>query len=319
MKVLVTGADGFVGSWLVRRLMADGHVVTGTYRLEEDHRMQRFDAALRDRITWVPLELADEESVRRAVEGDWDVVVHLAAVSWVTVAERDPGRAWNENAGGTARLMRILADAKRVGDTDPVVLAISSVEVYGPGPGTDAPRRETDPAAPVSAYAASKVGAEVAALGEWRRAGLRVMIARPSPHTGRGQSERALVPRYARRIVTARRVRAPAIATGLLDGVRDILHVSDVVDAYVRLLSAGVPGEVYNVSSGEGVALKDVVVRLCALAGWQPILEVDAADVRPDAVPHLVGDGAKLRAATGWAPRRTLDETLQDVLDAQTD
>jgi nucleoside-diphosphate-sugar epimerase len=79
-----------------------------------------------------------------------------------------------------------------------------------------------------------------------------------------------------------------------------------------------VPGEVYNVSSGEGVALKALVVRLCALAGWQPILEVDAADVRADAVPHLVGDGAKLRAL-GWAPRRSLDETLQDVLDAQTD
>jgi GDP-4-dehydro-6-deoxy-D-mannose reductase len=317
VKVLVTGADGFVGSWLVPRLMADGHTVTGTFRLEEDHRARRFDAALRDRITWVPLELADDDSVRRAAEGDWDVVVHLAAVSWVTVAERDPGRAWNENAGGTARLMRVLADAKRVGDADPAVLVVSSIEVYGPG--TGAPRRETDPVAPVSAYAASKVGAEVAALGEWRRAGLRVVVVRPSPHTGRGQSERALVPRYARRIVTARRARAPAIATGLLDGVRDILHVSDVVDAYVRLLAAGVPGEVYNVSSGEAVMLKDLVFRLCALAGWQPIFEVDAADVRPDAVLHLVGDGAKLRAATGWAPRRSLDETLQDVLDAQAD
>ena len=317
MNVLVTGANGFVGSWLVRRLVADGHVVTGTFRLEDDHRARRFDAALRDRITWVPLELGDEESVRRAAEGDWDAVAHLAAVSWVTVAERDPGRAWNENAGGTARLTRVLGDAKRVGDADPVVLVVSSVEVYGAG--TDAPRRETDPVAPVSAYAASKVGAEVAALGEWRRAGLRVVVARPSPHTGRGQSERTLVPRYARRIVTARRIRAPAIATGLLDGVRDILHVSDVVDAYVRLLTAGIPGEVYNVSSGEAVALKDLVVRLCALAGWQPILEVDAADVRPDAVPHLVGDAAKLRAATGWAPRRSLDETLKEVVDAQTD
>lgn len=316
MNVLVTGADGFVGSWLVRRLVADGHTVTGTFRLEEDHRARRFDAALRDRITWMPLELADDESVRRAAEGEWDAVAHLAAVSWVTVAERDPGRAWNENAGGTARLARAFADAKRVGDADPVVLVVSSVEVYGIG--SEVPRRETDPLAPVSAYAASKLGAEAAALTEWRRTGLRVVIARPSPHTGHGQSERALVPRYARRVLTARRARAPAIATGLLDGVRDILHVADVVDAYMRLLAAGVPGEVYNVSSGEGVALKDLVVRLCALAGWQPILEVDAADVRPDAVPHLVGDGAKLRAL-GWSPHRTLDETLQDVLDAQAD
>jgi GDP-4-dehydro-6-deoxy-D-mannose reductase len=317
MNVLVTGADGFVGSWLVRRLVAEGHAVTGTFRLEEDHRTRRFDAAVRDRVAWVPLELADDESVRRAADGPWDAVVHLAAVSWVTVAERSPGRAWNENAGGTARLVRALGDAVRAGDADPLVLVVSSVEVYGSG--SPAPRREAEPPAPMSAYAASKVGAEVAALQEWRRTGLRVVIARPSPHTGRGQNERALVPRYARRVLTARRMRAPAIATGLLDGVRDFMHVADVVEAYARLLTAGVPGEVYNVSSGEPVRLEDVVLRLCALAGWKPILEMDAADVRPDAVPHLVGDSTKLRSATGWTPRRTLDETLQDVLDAQAD
>lgn len=317
MKVLVTGADGFVGSWFVRRLVADGHAVTGTFRLEEDHRAMRFDTALRDRIAWVPLELADDESARRTAEAAWDAVAHLAAVSWVRVAERSPGRAWNENAGGTARLARALADAKRAGDADPVVLVISSVEVYGPGGAV--PRRELEPVAPVSVYAASKVGAEVAALQEWRRVGLRVVIARPSPHTGRGQSERALVPKYARRVLAARRAQARAIPAGRLDGVRDFLHVADVVDAYARLLAAGVPGEIYNVSSGEAVALKDVVGRLGALAGWQPVLEVDPADVRPDAVPHLVGDATKLRTATGWVPRRTLDQTLQDVLDAQTD
>jgi nucleoside-diphosphate-sugar epimerase len=317
MKILVTGADGFVGSWLVRRLVAEGHQVTGTFRLEEDHRARRYDAALRDRLVWLPLELADDESVRRAAEGEWDAVAHLAAVSWVTVAERNPGRAWNENAGGTARLVRALAEAKRTVGTDPVVLVISSVEVYGAGPAT--PRVETDPTAPVSMYAASKLGAETAALAEWRRTGLRTVVARPSPHTGRGQHQRALVPRYARRVLTARRARAPAIATGLLDGVRDILHVADVVDAYVRLLEAGEPGEIYNVAADAPVVLKELVVRLCALAGWQPILEVDSADVRPDAVPYLVGDAGKLRRATGWAPRRSLDETLTDVLDAEAD
>ncbi len=316
MKVLVTGADGFVGSWLTRRLVADSHVVVGTFRPGEDHRAARFTPAERDRVTWVPLELADDESVRRVAEGGWDAVAHLAAVSWVTVAERSPGRAWNENAGGTARLTRALAEAKRAGDADPLVLVVSSVEVYGPGPSV--PRKETESPAPVSAYASSKMGAELAALVEWRRAGLRVVIARPSPHTGRGQSERALIPKYARRVLMARRVRAPAIATGLLDGVRDFLHVTDVVEAYLRLLTDGTPGEVYNVSSGEPVGLKDVVLRLCALSGWQPILEVDAVDIRADAVPWLVGDSTKLREATGWAPRRSLDQMLQDVLDAQT-
>jgi GDP-4-dehydro-6-deoxy-D-mannose reductase len=316
VKVLITGADGFVGSWLTRRLVADGHVVVGTFRPGEDHRPARFTAAERERVTWVPLELADDESVRRVAEGAWDAVAHLAAVSWATIAERSPGRAWNETAGGTARFMRALAEAKRAGDADPLVLVISSVEVYGPGPAV--PRKETEPPAPISSYAASKLGAELAALMEWRRAGLRVVIARPSPHTGRGQSERGLIPKYARRVLMARRVRAPAIATGLLDGVRDFLHVTDVVEAYLRLLTDAAPGEIYNVSSGEPVGLKDIVLRLCALSGWQPILEVDAADIRADVVPWLVGDSTKLRETLGWAPRRSLDQTLQDVLDAQT-
>jgi GDP-4-dehydro-6-deoxy-D-mannose reductase len=315
VKVLVTGADGFVGAWLVRRLVADGHAVTGTFRPSEDHRGQRFAPRERDAIAWLPLELADDASVCDVAQGGWEAVAHLAAVSWVSVAERSPGRAWNENAGGTARLTRVLADQKRAGVADPVVLVISSVEVYGAG--AEVPRRETDAVAPVSAYAASKAGAEIAALQECRRAGLRVLIARPSPHTGPGQSERALIPKYARRILTAQRSGAAAIATGLLDGVRDFLHVADVVDAYVALLAVGVPGEVYNVSSGEAVGLEEVVLRLCALAQWRPILEVHAADVRPDAVPYLVGDAAKLRALTGWTPTHSMEQTLRDVLDDQ--
>src|SRR5262249_28030098 len=161
------------------------------------------------------------------------------------------------------------------------------------GPGAERPRTETEPSAPVSAYAASKVGAEIAALMEWRRTGLRVVVARPSPHSGRGQSERALIPKYARRVLTARRTRAAAIPTGRLDGVRDFLHVADVIEAYVRLLAGGTPGEIYNVASGVPIGLTDVVMRLCALCGWQPILEVDSGDVRADAIPYLVGDPTK--------------------------
>ncbi len=315
MNVLVTGADGFVGSWLTRRLLDEGHAVTGTYRPEDDHRAERYDPALLDRLSWRPLELSDAASVRDVSEAPWDAVAHLAAVSWVSLADRDPGRAWNENAGGTARLLRALGDMRRAGGADPLVLIVSSLEVYGLG--GPALRRETDPPAPISAYAASKVGAEVVAAQEARRAGLRLIVVRPSPHSGRGQGEMGFIPRYASRVLVARKVRAPAIPTGLLDGVRDFLHVADVVDAYTRLLVGGQAGETYNVSSGEAVVLKDVVLRLCVLAGWQPILEVDSADVRPDTVPHLVGDGSKLRAATGWRPRHSLDDVLRDVLDAQ--
>ena len=317
MKVLVTGADGFVGAVLVRRLLRDGHAVSGTIRRNEDLRGDRFTSEERRAVSWIPYELADDVSAREAAAGGWDAVYHLAAVASVAQAQLHPGATWNENAGGTARLVWELAQARQRGSADPSVILISSIEVYGAGPAV--PRVETDPVAPVSAYAASKVGAEAAGLQEWRRSGLRVVVARPSSHTGQGQSDRGFVPRYARRIRAAKQRGAPAIATGILDGVRDFLHVDDVVEAYTRLSTDGRPGEIYNVSSGTGVALEKVVRRLEALAGWDGLHEVASGEIRRDAVPYLVGDSGKLRAATGWAPRHTLDQTLQAVLDAQTD
>jgi len=317
VKVLVTGADGFVGAVLIRRLLGAGHAVTGTIRRNEDLRADRFTAEERRAVCWMPYELADDISAREAAAGGFDAVYHLAAVASVAQAQRHPGATWNENAGGTARLAWELAQARQRGSGDPVVLVVSSIEVYGGGPAVA--RAEDDALAPVSAYAASKVGAETAALQEWRRSGLRVIVARPSPHTGPGQSDRAFVPRYARRICAARRRGAPAITTGLLDGVRDFLHVDDVVEAYVGLVAKAQAGEIYNVASGQGVALEAVVRRLGELAGWNGLHEVDSAEIRREAIPFLVGNPAKLRAATGWAPRHTLDQTLQAVLDAQTD
>lgn len=317
MKVLVTGADGFVGAALVRRLLRDGHAVSGAIRRNEDLRADRFTSEERRTVSWIPYELADDASAREVAAGGWDAVYHVAAVSSVAQAQLHPGATWNENAGGTARLAWELAQVRQRGGADPVLLIVSSIEVYGAG--TSTPRTERDPVAPVSAYAASKVGAEVAALQEWRRSGLRVVVARPTPHTGPGQSDRSFLPRYARRIRGAQQCGAAAITTGLLDGVRDFLHVDDVVEAYTRLVTGGAPGEIYNVSSGSGIPLNSLVRRLGELAGWHGLHEVDTAEIRPEAIEYLVADPAKLRAATGWAPRHTLDQTLQAVLDAQTD
>jgi GDP-4-dehydro-6-deoxy-D-mannose reductase len=181
------------------------------------------------------------------------------------------------------------------------------------------PRRETDPVAPCSPYAASKAGAEIAALEAWRRAGLRAVVARPFAHTGPGQEARFLVPALAQRLKFAKRIGAPVVKVGNLEPVRELLHVQDVVDAYARLLTRGQPGEIYNVASGQAIALEGLFDRLAQLVGVRPIPEADPDLMRGGDIPHLVGDAAKLRAATGWTPRHSLDDILQDVLDAQAD
>ena len=319
MKVLVTGADGFVGRWLIRRLLDDGREVFGAVRPTADGGGDRGDGLNpeeREAVRWLPLELADNESVRQVVDLPYDAVVHLAAVASGMDASKDPGYAWTINAAGTARIANILGQARRDRRADPVFLVVSTGEVYGRGAPT--PRTEHDPVAPCSPYAASKVGAEAAALEVWRRAGVRTVIARPFAHTGPGQDPRFVVPAFAQRLKFAKRIGAPVVKVGNLEPIREFLHVQDVVDAYARLLVHGKPGEVYNVATGQGVSLETVFTKLGELVGIRPIAEADPELLRAADIPYLVGDAAKLRAATGWAPRFSLDTTLQQVLDATT-
>ena len=308
MRILVTGADGFVGGYLLPRLAAAGHEVVGTARPgSEGHRA--------DAAAWIPLELDDPESVASALADPVDAIVHLAAMASNAEARRDPGRAWSVNAAGTARLAAAAAALREAGNGDPVFLLVSSGEVYGSGP--PLPRREDEQLRPQSPYAASKAGAELAVLETGRRTGLRVLVARPFQHTGPAQSTRYVVPALARRLHDARAAGQRAVRTGSLDPVRDILDVRDVVGAYLLLLERGVPGTIYNVARGEGVALHDLFDRLAVLVGVDARPESDPALMRTADVPYLVGDASRLRGATGWRPALTLEQTLKDVVDAQ--
>jgi len=322
VKVLVTGADGFVGRWLIRRLLADGREVYGAVRPGQSPAPVAPAGDLTPeehaQVRWLPLELTDIESVRACVDFPYDAVVHLAAVSSTSDATRDPGFAWNVNAAGTARIVQVLGQARRIGRADPLVLVTSTAEVYGPSD-TARARRETDPIAPSSPYAASKAGEEIAALEAWRRTGLRVVVTRAFAHTGPGQDTRFVVPAFAQRLRAAKRIGAPVVKVGNLEPVREFLHVRDVVDAYARLLTKGQPGETYNVASGQAVSLEELFDRMAALIGVHPLPEADPDLMRGGDVLHLVGDASKLRAATGWAPRYDLNATLQDVLNAQAD
>jgi GDP-4-dehydro-6-deoxy-D-mannose reductase len=321
VKVLVTGADGFVGRWLVRRLLDDGREVYAAVRPTAAHAPPAGGDGLteteRAAVRWLPLELTDEASVRACVDLPYDAVVHLAALASSAEAVRDPGYAWTVNAAGTARIAHVLGEARRAGRADPVVLLASTSEVYGRG--EERPRRESDPVAPVSPYAASKLGAETALLETWRRTGLRAVIARPFAHTGPGQEPRFVVPAFAQRLRVAKRIGAPVVKVGNLEPIREFLHVRDVVDAYARLLSKGQPGEVYNVASGRGVSLDTLLVMLGDRLGVRPIAEADPELMRAVDIPYLIGDATKLRLATGWTPRYSLEDTLKDVLDAQAD
>ncbi len=326
MRVTVTGADGFVGRHLVRILGESGHAVTAAVRPGVLGRVRwETPAGGREgsgmRVAEVPLELAAVASVAAAATVAAEAVVHLAGLSSGREALDDPGVAWDVNAAGTARLCQALGRRVQAGEADPLVLVASTAEVYGPlGGGVPArPRVETDPVMPVSPYAASKAGAELAARETRARTGLRVAIVRPFPHTGPGQDARFVAPALARRLRHARRTGTRVVPVGNLEPVRDVLDVRDVCAAYVALLTGAVPGETYNIAGGTGLSVRELFQRLAAIVGVDPIADVDETLVRAVDLPHLVGDARKLRERTGWAPAIPLDRTLQDLVDAQTD
>lgn len=315
MRVLVTGADGFVGRHLVEQLVQEGHEVSAGCRLGGEPAESWLSPTASQRTAIVPLEVCDSASVRSALSRPVDAIVHLAAVASGSEARQDPGRAWMVNAAGTARLVDAAVSLRDVSGVDLLVLVVSSAEVYGDGPAT--PRIETDPLLPQSPYAASKVASEVAALEAWRRAGLRVVVARAFPHTGPGQSLLYVVPAFIQRLRAARAAGAGRVATGNLEPVRDLLDVRDVIRAYIALLQHAVPGEAYNVARGEGVTLKELFTRLAVLVGVRVEPVTDPTLMRSGDIRYLVGNAGKLKQATGWSPQITLEQTLREMVDAQ--
>jgi GDP-4-dehydro-6-deoxy-D-mannose reductase len=310
VKLLVTGAAGFVGQVLVARLTRAGHVVTGT------HLPGDTPPALPG-SRWVELDVTRSDTLGPALASRPEAVIHLAALASNADARRDPGKAWDVNASGTARLAEGLGQMKLDG-ADPLLLLVSTSEVYGAVPIGQA-LTEDDPVLPTSPYAASKAAAEIAVQEVGRRTGLRWIIARPFTHTGPGQPDKFVIPGFARRIRAVQGQREPRVLTGNLEPVRDFLDVRDVCEAYLGLLERGTPGTIYNVASGTGRSLATIFTTLADLLSVPAIAVPDPTLQRRADLPYLVGDASRLRQATGWMPRISFDQTLQDVVNAQAD
>lgn len=257
------------------------------------------------------VDVADGAAVKPALAAAApDVVYHLAALSHVGRSWDDPSEVLRVNVLGTAE---VLAAARSL-PTPPLVLAVSSAEVYGSVEADQLPIGEGVPVAPATPYAASKAAAEQVALQAWRGFGQPVVVVRPFNHIGPGQAPTFAVSALARRIVQARASGTTELRVGNLASRRDFTDVRDVVRAYRLLARSGKPGSVYNVCSGRAVAIAEVVRELVALSGAELELVTDPDLVRPVDVPVLEGDAGALRAATGWSPELALEDTLRDVL-----
>ncbi|MFZ0058677.1 MAG: GDP-mannose 4,6-dehydratase [Acidimicrobiales bacterium] len=290
MRTFVTGASGFVGTWLTRHLEACGDEV---YPLRDE------------------FDIADERAVgREASRAAPDVIYHLAGLPHVGRSWEAPAETFRVNALGTLVLLEV---ARKLVPRPRVVL-VSSAEVYGIA--GSAALDEDTPLRPVSPYAASKVAAEYVGLQAFLGRGLEVVRVRPFNHVGPGQADSFVVSALARRVVEAERAGSGEVRVGNLTAARDFTDVRDVVRAYRLLAELGAGGAVYNVCSGCAVPIATILAEILSLA-QRPLVPVeDPALVRPIDLPTLLGDGSRLAALTGWKPEIPLRQTLVDVMRA---
>jgi GDP-4-dehydro-6-deoxy-D-mannose reductase len=309
MRVVVTGATGFVGGHLVDfvRSEAPGVELLGVVRPH--------GGAVTPPATGLRLleaDLADPQAVDAVVaETRPDAILHLAGQSSPQQSWLDPGGTLRANVLGIVHLI----DAARRRGLRPALLVVGSAEEYGQADAREMPLSEDAPLRPGSPYAVSKVAQGLLAVECGGSAGMRVVRTRTFHHTGPGRGEAFAESSFARQVAEIEAgLRPPVIHVGNLEAVRDFTDVRDVVRAYWSLLEKGGAGQVFNVCSGRGRRIRELLDILLGLARVSVEIRVDPDRLRPADVPVLVGDPARLKALTGWEPRIPMETTLEDLL-----
>lgn len=307
-KVLVTGADGFIGSTLVEQLLNEGALVRAFVFYNSFNSFGWLDTLpkeTRDKIEVFPGDIRDPWLVSEAVK-DCDVVFHLAALISIPYSYGAVESFIDTNVKGTLNVLQ----AARTHKTGRVLITSTS-EVYGTA--RYVPMDEQHPLQSQSPYSASKSSADRLGESFYKSFGVPVVTVRPFNAFGPRQSTRAVLPTIITQVLSG----APTIKLGRLDTIRDWNYVQDVASAYVALACAdGVIGEEVNISSGEGITIGEAVEKIIALTGRQVTIETDAARLRPDSseVERLIGSCEKLKQLTGWKPQYTFDEGLEATI-----
>jgi GDP-4-dehydro-6-deoxy-D-mannose reductase len=304
-KCLITGCGGFIGSHLAELLLEKRLTVYGTA-----HRGSENIAHLKDRLNIYTCDILDRSRLEAIVaETAPDYIFHLAAQTGVTTSWQDPEKTLKVNILGT---LYLLESVRRAG-IDPVIQIVGSSAEYGRTNPADVPIKEDCQLSPSSPYGVSKSAEDMLSRLYWRSYGLRIIRIRPFLIIGPRKTPDACSD-FARGIAEIEAGRMDVLKVGNLSPVRDFVDVRDAVRAMWLLMEKGTPGEVYNVCSGKGRPIKEILDRLLSLSLKAVKVREDPGALRPYDEPVLVGDNKKL-SLLGWKPRYVIDTTLSDTLD----
>lgn len=308
-KVLVTGADGFIGSHLVERLVDEGHKVKAFVYYNSFNSWGWLDTFPKEKLSKVEIfagDIRDPNGVRTAVKG-MDVIYHLAALIAIPYSYHSPDSYVDTNVKGTLNILQAARDlgVKRV-------LVTSTSEVYGTA--MYVPIDEKHPKQGQSPYSASKIGADAMADSFYRSFNLPVTIVRPFNTFGPRQSARAVIPT----IITQLLAGKTEIKLGALHPTRDLLFVKDTADAFVEIAkSEKTIGQEVNIATGTEISIQDLAQTIIELINPKAKIISDDVRLRPEKseVERLLGSADKIRSMTSWKQKHDLKEGLKQTIE----
>ncbi len=312
MKALITGITGFAGSHLADYLLAE-HPDVEVFGINRwRSRMDNIEH-LEGKVQLIEADLRDYTSMRRAVEKSQpDYIFHLAAQSFVPSSWIAPNDTFSINAQGQINLFEAVRELK----LDPTIQLACSSEQYGLVHPEETPIKETNPLRPLSPYAVSKVAQDYLGYQYFQSYGIKAIRTRGFNHTGPRRGHVFVTSNFCRQVAAIEAGKQePVIRVGNLDAIRDFTDVRDMVRAYWLAVTKAKPGEVYNIATGNGIHIRDLLQMILDRSKVEVKIEVDPDRLRPSDVEILIGDSSKFRADTGWEPQIPFEKTLSDLLD----
>ena len=301
-SALIFGVNGFVGSYLVPELIASGYEVCGSDRCASSFvpglsAFRTGDITNAERVESIIHDLAP------------DVIVNLAAISSVGLSWRHPQATMEVNVVGPVNILQAASTLERI----PKVLLIGSSEEYAP---SMLPVDESAPINASSPYGVSKVAQENMANLYADRFGIPIYKVRAFNHTGVGQADSFVLPSWCKQVAAMSPSEAPrTIRVGNTDVVRDFSDVRDIVRAYRMLIESDKHGEVFNIGSGAGYSLSELLDKIISLSDCPVKAVVDPDLLRPADNPVSICDNSKIKRELGWSPEHSIDDLLRSMYE----